>query len=203
MSRRPPRSPVHVRQQHVGSAACHRPGRQEGDGRRECGRGLGPGAPPPRFVGAAAAGGRARGEARPRRGLRGWRAARPGPARRVCPVPSLPQAGRARHLEGQRCPRGEAADGGGAGEGEVSEAEFWEKVVPFSELCLTLAEGLGLVGEVRLVVSDPKPLPLLSFSLLFYFPQVIFLHGLGDTGCVFRSIAYSVAIILSNIICIF
>lgn len=35
----PPGSAVHVRQQHVGAAARHRPGRQEGDGRRECGRG--------------------------------------------------------------------------------------------------------------------------------------------------------------------
>lgn len=37
LSRWPPRSPVYVRQQHVGTAPRHRPGCQEGDGCRECG----------------------------------------------------------------------------------------------------------------------------------------------------------------------
>lgn len=53
------RSAVHVRQQHVGSAPRHRPGRQEGHGRRECGAGAARGC----FAGRGRAGSGGRGRA--------------------------------------------------------------------------------------------------------------------------------------------
>lgn len=44
------------------------------------------------------------------------------------------------------------------------------------------ARGRGAFG--CLVILN-RCLCCLFLLLLFYFPQVIFLHGLGDTGCVF------------------